>query len=623
VVSPHRTDENEALRSRGAEPRIRTALSLPLRFGIAVFCAFLTVFIIVGLPPGLGTAASITTRILAAVILLIIVTWFCWRNYYRPMMDSHLETKVWPLPDAQVYVLQRSAGRLAVTLEQARTFALVTLAPTLMRERITERYEPSQRTLVQRVTIEAHLSEGLIRPSLGAKRKETSSGDSQSEREHDSAGITNNSILVPLLIPPKGVLVDNLRVRDAADAELPVLSHRQYLQVVANVLRTLLNVAYGEPLDEKRHAQALRAEHMALTAVMRRGRALDDISGVEAIRQLGDAPNQEALTLAARLVEKLTSNYAIVAPVPWPPDRRFVVSYERWITPSLQLADINSGFLRWLKARARLLLGARPVDIRIPLENACTSQSYHLIIDGHDGVFVGSQRSSRLERYCQAHADRGRELLKKKKIALLSPPPYFRFRRRAGQRYGHFYTRFFPEPIEGLREGDELPGVRFRFYEVPPGSIFRAAVAAFAGTLLLWLIGFVSSRKADPGTDVPAFLLVFPAIAAAWLGYEGTGARRLLEGTLAARISLLITALCSIAGSGLFMIFKAQLSYLHWRNPYHMHILGNASLSWNLLILISCLNALMVSFLYLTRAWVFMHLSSRPDELATHHEYGD
>jgi hypothetical protein len=147
-------------------------------------------------------------------------------------------------------------------------------------------------------------------------------------------------------------------------------------------------------------------------------------------------------------------------------------------------------------------------------------------------------------------------------------------------------------------------------------------VAAFASALLLWLIGFVSSRTPDPGTDAPAFLLVFPAIAAAWLGFEGTSIRRLLEGTLTARISLLVTALASIAGTGLFMIFKANLNYLHWSNPYQLRILGTQSLSWTLLTLVSGLNALITAYIYLARSWEFTHLSTRIDAF-NKYEYND
>jgi hypothetical protein len=270
-----------------------------------------------------------------------------------------------------------------------------------------------------------------------------------------------------------------------------------------------------------------------------------------------------------------------------------------------------------------MLLGARPVDISIPLENACTSQSYHLIVDGQEGVFVGHQSSKGLVEYCDAHAKRNRKLWRDGKSAEPIPPPYFRFRRRAGQRYSHFYTRFFPEPDVDVEGGGKLPSVRFRFFEVPPGSVFRATIASVAATVLIWLIAFVSSRTRtqDPGTDVPAFLLVVPAIAAAWLGFD-TDHKRLLEGTLAARLSLALTALCSIAASGLFMIFKAKLHYFEWPNPFHMEILGNTSRSWTVLTLISALNTLVTGYLYCMRAWEFAHLSSREDHLSAHLEHG-
>jgi hypothetical protein len=152
--------------------------------------------------------------------------------------------------------------------------------------------------------------------------------------------------------------------------------------------------------------------------------------------------------------------------------------------------------------------------------------------------------------------------------------------------------------------------------------VFRAGIASIAATVLIWLIAFVSSRTPDPGTDVPAFLLVFPAVAAAWLGFD-SGGRRLLEGTLASRMSLSLTAMCSIAGSGLFMIFKAKLGYLDGRNPFDMSVLGNSSLSWTILTLVSGLNALTITYLYFVRVWEFSTLSSRDDAFSTHHEHGE
>lgn len=438
-------------------------------------------------------------------------------------------------------------------------------------------------------------------------------------------------ILFPVLVPRKGEMVDNLRVLAADGSAVPVLSYRQYLQLVAKVLRTLLDIAYGEDISNGRHADALEAERTALQAVMRRAtaekeKAGDDHEGSNALYRAaaGGRPklvNPAALRLAAQLVKKLSSHYAVVAAVPCPVDGRFVVSYERMMTPTLALAPWSEGILSWLKARARLLLGSRPVDFSISLDNAWTTQSYHLMIDCQEGVFVGVQEAQDLVGYLDAHwNDRQSRLeqsfaLEKTALPLdhlTTPPPYYRFRRRAGQRYAHFYTRFFPEPREKLPDGDRIPEVRFRFYEVPPGSVFRALIAATAAALLIWLIGFVASREPDPGTDVPAFLLVFPAVAAAWLGFDGQP-KRLLEGTLAARISLLGTVLCSIAASGLFMVYKAGLPFLQWKVPADMQILGITSAAWSVLMLLAVLNATTTGYAYLARTWEFMHLSGRTD----------
>ncbi|MBU2667145.1 hypothetical protein KOI35_26920 [Actinoplanes bogorensis] len=581
----------------------RRPMRAPVRLAVFLVCAAAIVVLVAGAPPRSGMLASVSTRLAALLILVITLFLLTRRNYYRPLIESHADTEIWPLPNSYVYVVQRGAGVTgmagALTVEQAKTFAMATLAPTSLRERLTERYEPGQRTLTQRVTIDAHLPEVL--------RSRTTDGPPP-------------TVLFPLLIPPKGLLIDNLRVFAADGAELPILSYRQYLTLTAQVLRTLLNVAYREPLDPARHHEAFAAEHLALSAIMRRGRD-KDVSGAGALKAL-DAPGESAIHMAAGLAERLASNYVVVAAVPWPAENRFVVTYERQITPQLQLADRSSGWIPWLKGRARLLLGSRPVDITVPLENACTAQSYHLLVDGQDGVYVGSQKSPQLTTYCRAHDRRIREVTLQ---ASGNPPapPYFRFRRRAGQQYAHFYTRFFPEPVPGLTGGDSLPSVRFRFFETPPGSVFRAGVAAVSATVLIWLIGFVSSSTGDPGTDAPAFLLVFPAIAAAWLGYEGTTAAKLLEGTLAARLSLMVTASTSLAACGLFMVYKAQLPYLHGVNPAGMRVLGIASLGWTILALISILNAGTISFLYLMRSWEFAYLASRDDELTDHKVHVD
>ncbi|NJP33359.1 hypothetical protein [Micromonospora thermarum] len=626
-------------------------------FAISAMLVGLLVFLVAGTPPVWGAGVKWTSRALALVLLVLLLVWHFRRRYYRPQWQSHRRTRVWQLPGNQAYVLQRSAGqsRASAKLSEAdavrlRVFTRAIIYPAAYRQRITERYEPGQRTLVQRVTIDAQipgrelrqilnprdLLNGHVRTTSAPQQRTATASQEISAVSAESTRASEQVILFPILVPRKGEMVDNLRILASDGSALPTLSYRQYLQLVAEALRTLLDISYGRDISEGAQSEAIEAEIMALADAMQRaapdGR-YESNSGADAIRLLGagdtngEVANKGALTLAAQLITKLTSHYAVVAAVPCPPDGRFVISYERLMTPTLELAPLKEGVLAWFKARARLFFGSRPVDFSVSLDNAWTTQSYHLVVDAEDKVFVGVQEAPALIPYFTAHWNRlaksaaeGDSQPIARAARLTTPPPYYRFQRRAGQRYAHFYTRFFPEPREDLKEGTQVPEVRFRFYEVPPGSVFRAVITASAAALLIWLIGFVASRKTDPGTDVPAFLLVFPAIAAAWLGFDGQP-RRLLEGTLAARLSLVTTVLSSIAASGLYMINKAQLPHLAWDNFFGIQVLGIDSLAWSALTMVAIVNASCISYIYLARTWEFMHLSSRPSQFDSPKEF--
>lgn len=608
-------------------------------------CALLMVFVI-SIPSQVSSSGHWWLRGALLVPLGLLLWYYTWRRYWKPLQMSHQHTKVWQLPEDQVYLLQRSSGSrggahdaVGVGDLQTMAFTFAVTEPSMVRQRITERYEPGRRTLTQRVTIEAQMPERLLtrKPdrrtvvdAAATNGAQATGGTDDSTTEMPSNGL----LLFPVLIPPKGELINDLRVTGADGSLLPILSYRQYLQLVARVLRTMICIAYGiKDMKEDEHTEALRVERLALRSIMRRQAADSDVdpSGVHGLRNLKKAgprvKNAAATEIAAQLVEKLMSHYAIVAAVPCPPDGRFVVSYERVVTPMLRIAPrVSAKFFGRLKFWTRLFLGARPVDIGIDISEASTCQSFHLIFDGQDGVYVGEQESKDLVRYCAAHAQR----LERRMISGSpgDPPPYFRFLRRAGQRHAHFYTRFFPRPLKDLKDGEVVPSVRFRFYEVPPGSTFRAMVASIASLALVWLIGFVITRRSDPGTDAPAFLLVFPALAAGFIGFEARS-HRLLEGTLAARLSLVVTAVSSLLASALFMFYKSGLLYYsavksNDMNPLDTRVLGIGSFSWTALLLVGTLNAACITYACIWRSIEFAHLSrSRGDNLREPTEYID
>ncbi|MEV4627942.1 hypothetical protein AB0J90_16815 [Micromonospora sp. NPDC049523] len=600
--------------------------------------------------------------------------------YIRPLVRSY-PRKIGQVSTRRARELQRlaSANRI-IGSGQASVFALAISTPFMLRERVVELYEPGQRTLHRRVTVEVQLPKPLVKtylrdgepPRVGVSDQPT--GPSAEGRPGPLApplrGEENLSLHFPLIIARKGELHDNFVVSDVEGTYLPVLSYPECLQFVASVLRMLLLKAYNSGNSRAALSpEVLEAENRALTRIIRRnlpespvshrppvsqhrddddedddeeeskrrieeellrldGKSGPDLLGMlvqpisdeqkkavtrllnsfpphELLRKL-EAPNKKALLLAAELVRKLSDNYVIVVRLPRPSDGRFVVHYEATVIPRLRLSRRGKWSpVGWLGGRMRILLGARPVQLAVSLANAGTGRSYHLKVQSPEGLYLRSQEFVDAEEYLKVKADKAPTL------------PYYRFRQRLGQSYAHFYARFLAEvPNVPMRPP---PRIRFTFIEVPPGSLFRATVASSACFLLVLVVGNLMSHGHDPGTDAPAFLLAFPAVAATWLGFEAPS-RRLLEPTLTARLALVGTTLISVAASALYMAFKATNDVDNgsgaprWNDsvlPGGVSVLGVTNLWWGILVLISCVMSAYVFRLYVLRVREFMRLSSR------------
>ncbi|MEV4704040.1 hypothetical protein [Actinoplanes sp. NPDC049316] len=558
----------------------------PLNGWVVVLAPLLLAFVVVGPLAHYGAWPDWVSRTIAAAAGAALCYWH-WRvKHWKPMLESHMRCTSPGIRDIEVAQLQHEAGDTAVDpsgVLQVQMLVLGVTRPAAFRQRVVERYDVGHRVLRQQMTLDVSIPAQLnvAEPAPDADQRE---------------------ILFPLLVPPKGQLVDNLCVADSDGARIPVLAYSEYLSTVARALRTLLLIAYNA---RTLPPEAQQAEASALRAVMRRDHEPVDSSAADLLRNLR-VPRPGVARLAARLVEKLAGHYAVLVSVPYPSTGRFVLQYERTITPALKLRRCEKGKrLSWLRARLRVLLGARPVDISLTLEQAWASHSYHLLVDGGDGIYVGHQKAPDLATFF----DRGMQL---KNGAM---KPYYRFRRRAGQSYAHFYCREFAEPAAGR----PVPVIRFRFYEVPPGSTLRALVAAFSAALLVWIIGFVMSRQPELDSDAPAYLLAFPAVAAAWLGFDPP-ARRLLEGTLAGRLSLLCTSLLSLGASTLYLITKSKLPFFDGRNPTNLQVLGIGSLYWSLLTVLAVINVSAILFIHIVRFKEFMYFSSRVSDSPGHSE---
>ncbi len=514
---------------------------------------------------------ELLARLGGVVGSLVIFAIYTYLWHIRPTIGSHRRTEFDPVPPSQAVELQRLAGSdTSLSLAAARAFALAVIEPSEFRQRIAETYEPGQRTLYQKVTIQGRIPRRLWRKA----------SDGQGGSKYPS------ELFMPLLIPRKGELSDKLRLTARDGSELPAIAYVEYLQIAAKVLRILLMAAFDLKDPKARLSQAvLDVERRALVRLLHRGEWSND-GDPDPAQQLAElsAEKPELLKVAAGFIRCLSDRYALVANVPLESDR-FLVSYERTVVPNAHFGRIRG----WV----RVLLGARPVDLTIQLDNATTCKSYHLIVECPEGLYLREQEVIGIGSRTTTGDGR--------------IPPYSRFRSRSGQPYGHFYARFFDKQARVSPEAR----VRFQFVEVPPGSLFRAAIAAATCFLLILVVGSVISgaENHDPGSDAPAFLLAFPAVAATWLGFEAPS-RRLFEGTLTARLSLLATALLSVAASALFMFYKSKtgLSPAPW--PNGGSILGITEISWTVLAGLALMNGLVTGYMSWHRTWAYTHLCS-------------
>jgi len=543
-----------------------------------------------------------------------------------------------------------SAG---VALEQAEAFTAAIIDLGGLRKRVVEQYVPDSRTLQQRVTVEMQMPQSVL------------------TSQENGATRGRSRLLVPVILPPKGELLDNLVVYGNDDSLLDTLSYREYLSVAAGVLHMLLAVAC-DVLPSQLPEHVLRCEFYAIWGLVsrvdgrpdrdaaRRGHALADthcrdegVTGpesadvpqaatsatappAEAGAATGPSPaeppdvangcpsardiatriqgltegivNRQALRMAAYLAEILATHYAIVADVAVPDDGRFIIKYERTFIPDFRPAPHTrskprhngASWLMRIGGILNVLFGTGPVDIRVSMDNAWTCQSYHAHVNCPPGLYLSHQELDVPDGYMD------------RKAKGAPTPPHVRFRRRLGQSYAHFYGRYLPMP----REGEQRPKLILDFHEMPPGSVFGAALSAQAAAVLVWIIGFAVSHAPGHGlgTDAPVVLLAFPGVAASWLGFD-TFSRRLFEGALTARLSLACTAVVSMMAAALYLLRNTPTATAHKPHSaaHTLALLGVSEVPWILLLVVALFNALYLTYRWLINSWRFSYFASRPD----------
>jgi hypothetical protein len=382
-------------------------------------------------------------------------------------------------------------------------------------------------------------------------------------------------IWYPVLLTQKGELHDYLKIYNEDGAEIHVLSSEECFAFVTTALRILLNMAYAgsnnrrKQIDfDHRPTAWVNAEAAALATIQSRQTSVEEAANVAGAIERLEGGNQNTLRIAAEFVERLARTKATVIPVVPSSNGRFMVRLHQTVIPRLYLARKRS--VAYLCAA----LGIRPESVNIAVPEATNCMSYDLTVTGRTGTYLSHQELVTAEPISTNEASKASEY------------PYHEFQTALGQSYAHFHARAYSVAESYI----PVARVRLRFAETPPGSIFRAAITAVATAILIWLVACVTPPGYLQITDAPAFLLVVPSVAGAWLGADNSPGR-LFGGSFMARLCLATTAVSAVAASGLFMLYKSPKPKLTRALPDHASILGIGQWAWLIIVGIAAATA--------------------------------
>ncbi|MCR3748795.1 hypothetical protein [Lentzea californiensis] len=551
-----------------SQQKKKRGLYSAIRLTLSILMLLSTAIVVCGLS-GLFGGSSFIVTLLAGLLLAIFTAAHVYVASYIPTRRGLTRPDVGASVDVSTVRAESVEFSKQFNPEQIQQYVKAILQPGELRGRLIEEIQPLRRTLRQRV---------LINLEMPADHK----GD----------------LLFPVLTPVKGELQDDLTI--TVDGESVVtLTHRDCLLLTSIVLDALLVPAEG--LTESEVDQLTKLADQALKIVLRRGRVRNATE--EDVRRVNDCAEEilslapkggDSLRLAASLVRKLADNYVIVVIVPSvdiTDQQRKLVSYERFLIPNLRLATWRSP-LRLVRDFLGTLMGARPVSLGLSVSNASTAQSYHLFVMGPEGMYVGWQDMPDTDGIFEVQS-----------LDEQLTQPYGRFQRRRGQRYLHLYMRSIPERLANKLR------LNVRFFEVPPGTMGAATLAASASFVLIYLAGLILPTASNFSTDFPAIVLAFPALAGALVGFESR-TNSLLGGTVSSKSSAVLTIILSLGASGLFMAQRAE----KLKAPSSLVLLAVRDRWWQVLVLVALLNALYAGYVWLTRTASFYWLAHRPDD---------
>ncbi len=373
-----------------------------------------------------------------------------------------------------------------------------------------------------------------------------------------------SSLLVPLLRPEKGVLLDAFSVANAAGDEVPTLPYTRVRGLLAFSLMALFTMAEQElarSIIDEAHKASQQTLGQLILAICGPGPIHRQPAGrrrnIERTLALIDdlpftPPWKERIKL---FCTQYVDCYVVVAEVPWPTENQLILNYSY----RTRYSAITDNKNRW-----RVRFGLTPAIIDIPLNAyAFHVPTYHLQVASDPGQYVYDHYIARL------HSN---EPIKQKDLQTNGVTPYVRVYYNEGRPNAHLYVR---------RQGDVPTSTAYRlktriqFREIPPGVLGGSLVVAAACAALITFfalthigLGLELAEQASEAerakdqlsatlnSDIPALLLALPAFTAALMG-SWSDFSRVRRTSLVAYFGLLGTMVLSVS-SALHLVYDAN-----------------------------------------------------------------
>jgi len=399
-------------------------------------------------------------------------------------------------------------------------------------------------------------------------------------------------LLLPLVRPEKGTLLDTFSVTDAAGGSVATLSHNRVRGLLAYSLTALFRIAAidSKNTDDRRTQEAVNAVLAGLImAVCAPGPIAKQnperrVKILAALQAVDGLPFHESWRdRIRRFCAQYVDFYVVVAEANTPAGKHLVLRYSHRVPCESATGERLN---RW-----RIRLGLAPTVIDLPL-NAFAFQvsSYHLQISSDVGQYVFDHHLERLDTRSPVSQD---------DLQVDGAQPYVRLHYHEGRPNAHLYVR--RQGIDSLQGMDRLKSV-VQFREIPPGVMGGATVVAWASTALItfFALTHLGLGDGDDGvaTDMPAILLALPAFTAAIIG-SWSDLARLRRASLTTYLALFGTMLLSLV-SALYFVYdasKALMTEFRLELPWQQAI--TTEVGWLAILVLSWTLGL-----FLVRQWL-------------------